>query len=144
MCLSSTGLVPLQCEICNCSNRELAIIQSPARYILGISNWSASGSDFVDFREVRIRSGGIFSSCFKVKAVSSFLPLFFIHTLHSLTHTIQSSSVAFYTTVVIGFTNPITAVYGEHNLSTDFSFSSLFYFPSSTSQSLRLLDEGHK
>lgn len=77
MCLLSTGLVPLQCEICNCSNRELAIIQSPARYILGISNWSASGSDFVDFSEVRIRSGGIFSSCFKVNAVSSFLPTFF-------------------------------------------------------------------
>jgi len=109
---------------------------------LGISNGRTSGSDLVDCSEVR--SGGVFSSCFKAGAVSSFLPTFLIHKLYSFTYTVQSSTVAFCTAVVIGFTNPITAVYGEHKLSTDFSFSSFFRFPSSRSQSLRLLGEGHK
>lgn len=52
--------------------------------------------------------------------------------------------MAFYIIVIIGFTNPIIALYGEHKLSIDFSFLSFFHFPSSASHSLRLLDEGHK
>lgn len=96
------------------------------------------------FTEVRIRSEGIFSNCFKVKAVSLFLPTFFIRKWYSFTSIMRSSNVAFYTTVVIGFANPITVVYGKHNLSTDFSFSSFFHFSSPTSQSLRRLDDRYK
>lgn len=94
-----------------------------------------------DLTEVRIRSESIFSASFKAKAFSPFLPTFFIPKWYSFTNTVQSSDVAFYTTAVIGFTNPITAVYGRNNSHTDLSFSSFFHFSSSTSQSLRLLGD---
>lgn len=64
--------------------------------------------------------------------------------MHSFTSVMRSSSVAFYTPVVIGFANPITVVYGKHNLSADFSFSSFFHFSSPTSQSPSRLDDRSK
>jgi len=68
-----------------------------------------------DLTEVRIRSEGLSSASPKVKAFSPFLPTFFIPKPYSFTNTTQSSVVAFYTTLVIGFANPITAVYGKNN-----------------------------
>lgn len=64
--------------------------------------------------------------------------------MHSFTSVMRSSNVAFYTPVVIGFANPITVVYGKHNLSADFSFSSFFHVSSPTSQSPSRLDDRSK